>query len=93
MKNMKLDGKEKRDYMNGPAAQPAAPEYPFGLRIHLDNDSIKKLGIEKLPEVGSKMKLMAIVEVCDLSEHKSLYGDNKSLGLQITDMKLGSNKE
>jgi len=64
------------------------PQYPYGLSIRLDNDSLKKLGIKELPEVGEKMTVIAKVEVTSASQNKSTGGDSKNVELQITDMCL-----
>lgn len=69
------------------------PEYPYGLRIELRNDSLAKLGITELPKVGSRMTLTAIVEVCGTSTCESRSGEDLSLDLQITDMSLGTDEK
>lgn len=73
------------------------PEFPFGLQVHLDQDSLSKLGIEELPEVGSKMRLNAIVEVSGVSQHETQNDKvRRHVDLQITDMELlknGDDKE
>lgn len=62
-------------------------EYPYGLKLYIDHKSLEKLGLEELPEVGKKLKIEAVVEVCDVSMNDSqLYGENKSMGLQIVEM-------
>lgn len=64
-------------------------EYSYGLEISLDTDSLEKLGIKTLPEVGSEMLMMAKVKVTSISEN-TREGEEpyKSVGLQITDMNL-----
>lgn len=70
------------------------PAYPYGLQIRLDKESLEKLGIKKLPEVGKSMKIEATVEVVSVHMNESsLYGDNKSVELQITDMALSGGSE
>lgn len=65
------------------------PEFPFGLSLRLDNESLGKLGMDKLPEVGSELELVAKVEVTEVSEHtRSDKETVKGLSLQITDMNL-----
>ena len=93
LKSMKVSKQEREEHHTIKAVNPDVPEYPYGLKIHLDKEALSKLGIEKLPEVGSEMKLMAVVKVCDVSQHKSIYGEDRSLGLQITDMAVGGAKE
>lgn len=85
LKSMKLS-QEDRQEMKTAAISPEAPKYPYGLRIHLDTESLKKLGIEKLPELGKQMTLIAIAEVCETTQSESEYGKNKCMGLQITEL-------
>ena len=67
--------------------------YPWGLRITLNDEALKKLGMDKLPGIDEKMVLHAIVEVTSVSENASQGKDgerheNRSVELQITDMEL-----
>lgn len=65
------------------------PEFPWGLRVDLDNESLDKLGIKDLPKVGEKMTLVAKVEVIRVSESDSVSGEpRRDMELQITDMEL-----
>lgn len=66
------------------------PEYPYGLKIDLDNDALEKLGIAQLPEIGTPMTVTARCEVCSVSAYESQGQDKKqrNLQLQITDMAL-----
>ncbi len=66
------------------------PEYPYGLRIDLNNESLEKLGIADLPKVGEKMTVLAKVEVRSSSQSSYKEGeDRKNVSLQITDMSVG----
>lgn len=82
-----------QDEMRG--AQPALeksdePKYPYGLRISLDNDSLKKLGVKELPAVGDTLMIKANVTVVSTSENESAEGgEYKCCDLQITDLGLG----
>jgi len=90
MVNMALPPERKKEMPESLAAE--SPRYPYGLRISLDNDSLEKLGMEGMPEVGSKSLLYAEVEVTHVSQDE-MAGEKprKSLGLQITRMTLMSN--
>ena len=91
MKSMKLN---KRETKLQSEPMEIREEYPYGLRLNLDNDSLKKLSIKTLPEVGSYMTLTAKVEVSSISENQH-EGDEelrRDMSLQITDMELAPEK-
>ena len=90
LKNMELPKKKENDIME---SEVAAPQYPYGLRIYLDKESLSRLGVDSLPELKAKMKLEAMVEVVSVSENQSIYGDSKNVDLQIVEMALGEDKE
>lgn len=58
--------------------------YPYGTRINLDQDSLDKLGIMKMPTVGDKIMIEGKCEVISVRQGE----DGKSVELQITDMDL-----
>ena len=63
------------------------PEYPYGMRITLEDDLLKKLGIGTLPAVGKKGHIMANCYVANVSSNESEGGGKRrSLELQITDL-------
>lgn len=64
--------------------------YPWGLQISLNDDDLKKLGIESLPEMGAQMTLNAKVTVYRIRDEKTFHGYARDLGLQITEMALST---
>lgn len=89
--SMKMSKEEAKEYSGGASLAKDVPEYPYGLRLDLDDDALEKLGITGLPEVGKSLQMLAIVEVCNVSSYKSFDGENeKRVCFQITDMGLGS---
>lgn len=90
MINMKMSKEEAKEYTAVP--DPGnAPEYPYGLRLSLDDDALEKLGITELPKVGTVMVLQARVEVCGTSAYSTQDKESEaSVSLQITDMELGT---
>lgn len=91
--SLKRTPEDKRKDMGGPApAEAMAPDYPWGTCLHLDLDELEKLGMKKLPEVGSVLTLTAKVMVTRRTESQAspeyTMGDadeSKSIDLQITD--------
>lgn len=86
MINMKSSEKQSATLLSDVASD--EPEYPYGLRISLDEESLKKLGIGEMPEVGTTMALQAKVEVVAVSQYEHKDDVSRTLVLQITDMAL-----
>jgi len=94
MKNMKLDKQAMRE--NAVLTQPSdyTPDYPWGLKVHIDDDTMRKLGIDALPEVGAEFMLKAKCFVCSVSYNDSENSkEHMSMSLQITDMALDKEKK
>jgi hypothetical protein len=86
MKNMKI---ESRPMEPQTSSLPEGPRYPYGLELSLNEESLKVLGIKDLPKMGAEMTLKAKVCVCATHESDTIYGKNRNMSLQITDMELG----
>lgn len=87
--SMELTASEAKEEVS-PEAE--APKYPWGLCIDLNEDSLAKLGITALPEVGSDMNIIARAEVVSASESQ-YQGDKekrRSVSLQITEMAVAA---
>lgn len=88
MKSMKVAKSEKPLSMDEALIQ-GAPEYPYGLRITLAPEILKKLDLAEMPEVGEMMGLHAVVEVVAVSSDRAANGSRDlRVELQITDMCL-----
>lgn len=91
MSNMMIS-EEAVDGQLGEAA--SSPKYPYGLRISLDEKAIQKMGMGDMPQVGKKMKMMAMVEVVEVRQYDRNDGDSdRGIDLQITDMAMMANDE
>jgi len=77
--DMKLTPREKREEMPMPMKDYKGPDYPYELRITLDEDAMKKLGM-KLPKVGDKIEIMGAGSVLSVSSnsHASERGGERS---------------
>jgi hypothetical protein len=73
---------EKRDLIS-----PEIDKYPWGLRISLCEEEIKKLS---MPEVtlGKTMTIVCKVEVVSSSMRETTEGTERDMSLQITDMEV-----
>jgi hypothetical protein len=87
MKSMKMDS--QRPETAPMMEKEDAPRYPYGLQIHLDKETLEKLGIKELPEIGKEVAIAAVAKVCSVSESEHMYGSDKCMGLQITAMSVG----
>ena len=90
MISMKKDQKtiaEDQSEMLGKGPQ---DEYPYGLRICLDDDSMEKLGLSGTFEIGKKLRLNAVVEVVSSSKRETDEGPEFNMDLQIVEMELNS---
>lgn len=64
-------------------------EYPYGLRLTLDNDALAKLGMTELPAIDREFKLMALCCVVAVSQSERADGEPyRSVELQVEQMAL-----
>ena len=90
MVDMKISKAEKKRSQNDimPASLSSGERYPYGLQIRLDNDSMKKLGIE-LPEVGEEVTVYAKADITEASANETSEGGKRlSCTLQITRLQI-----
>lgn len=59
------------------------PSIPFGLSINLDDLSLEKLGMSKLPAVGDRMVVASIGVVDSVNEHSSSRRKSRSVSIQL----------
>jgi len=84
MKNTPAEKKEMITSMVGPCA-PDAPEYPWGLSISLNDESIKKLKLDISGlTIGGIVHLFAFAKVTSISQNDNEGGSNCRVELQIT---------
>ena len=90
MKSMKVVKKDAR----GQEVVSDSP-YPYGLSVSLENPALDRLEMKTLPGVGDVLLMTAKVLVTSVSENKRIGKSepSRSVGLQITDMDLTSDKK
>lgn len=86
MHSMKMSKKEKKDSSPRAIGPGDGPSYPYGLRLSLNDDCLKKLGLKSLPKVGTKMHVMAMGEVCAVSQHESENHEDRHVEIQIHEL-------
>jgi len=89
MANLQLenDDSQQKEAGNAPAVEPSkGPQYPSGLTLYLDSDTVDKLGLEGC-EVGSAYDIAAKGKVISISENDNEGQEySKTVTIQITDM-------
>jgi hypothetical protein len=95
LKSLKLTKKEAKEEV-AEYTEPTPPEYSYGTRLCLDDETLQKLGITELPKVGTVVTIVAKAEVISRSEYESKRdgktNDSKSCDLQLTDMEIDTGK-
>jgi len=61
--------------------------YPYGTSLHFDDDLIESLGVESLG-VGDLVEVRGFAVVQSKSERQDTDSSEKSIGLQLTSVKL-----
>ena len=91
MINMKLTREESDQAVAIDTKPGDGPAYPWGLCIHLDTETLEKLGFTEPPAVGSTLVLQARVTVTSVGMNQQQDGDKEQRAeLQITDMELST---
>lgn len=84
--SMKMEPKEAKAEMT---CESNPREYPYGLEIHLNEESLAKLGMTELPAVGSELMVTAKVVVTSASQYQTQGNDpDMSSNWQITEMEV-----
>ena len=79
--NLELDDEDKIDF-NAPMAM-KTPDYPIGMRLCLDDSTLRKLGIDDTPEVGDYLLMTVIACVTHCSCTDNGDGVQRRVELQI----------
>jgi hypothetical protein len=81
---------EEKMYPSMACGPDSTPEYPYGLRIRLEEDQIKALGLTELPETGASVTLSAQGEISSTSAYDDAKrGVQRTIEIQITAIGLG----
>lgn len=89
MKNIAMTPEEAKEYSGMSPAAGDEPKYPYGLNICLNDSTMKKIGMDKLPEVGTTVLIQALAVVSSVRQSQQQDGDKESgVDLQITDLEV-----
>ena len=79
--NMRLSKKQSDE--GAAISSPKGPQFPYGLQISLNEDSLKKLGFDELPAVGTEMIVVGVGKVTRASENRSQDGIHRDVSIQL----------
>lgn len=91
MVDLKYTAKEKREESKEIGSMPDGsnmPDYPWGLTLDLDDSTLKKLGVNELPDVGDEYHLIAVAKVTRLSSSADEKESENRMTLQICYMQM-----
>lgn len=88
MQDLKITKKEAKEASKPIGTYEDQERYPYGLRLDLNDDTLKKLGITKLPAVGTVLMFEAKAKVIGSRQSATESSDNRSIELQITHLDL-----
>lgn len=71
-----------------PPALKDTPDYPWGMRICMDEETIKKLEIGELPEVGDTVDMRCFGKVTSVSSDENEGGERRRIEIQITEVAM-----
>lgn len=90
MVSMKQSAEEAAEAVSNSVSNDA-PEYPYGLSLSLDEESLAKLGMTQPPAVGTKFQITANITVRSASSYQSQDGESEATSTwQITDMEVST---
>lgn len=74
------------------ASESKQPQYPYGLRVRLNEEAIEKLNWKDLPKVGTKCNIQAKGVVTTVSNMEGMEHSMMEVEIQLTDlgMEVGS---
>lgn len=89
--SMKQSAEEAKEDAGCCIAGSDLPEYPYGLSLSLNEETLAKLGLTAPPAVGTTMMITAKVVVTSASQYQSQGKETESnSSWQITDLECGS---
>lgn len=85
MVDLKRSKKEKKEQETA-WKSPSSDDYGYGQRIHLDHDTLMKLGMKENPEVGSAHEILGHAVVTHESSSNGENGPSRRVEMQLQKM-------
>lgn len=93
MKDMRMNAAEKKDFHSPESIIDDKPEYPYGLTITLNPESLEKLGIDaKSLKMSQAFKVIAEAKVKEIREVKE-NGDVQEFSVELQLCEMDVEKE
>ena len=86
--SMKRTKKDKKRHNDDHAIE-SENQFPFGLSISLDDESLTKLGIKELPAVGEEMIVVGVGKVESVSERSDERRVSRNVRIQLEKLEVG----
>jgi hypothetical protein len=89
--SMRLPKDKAKEMENAvpPVSDGKGPKYPWGLQLRLENESLDKLGITTLPEVGKECRVVGVAKVVSVEQRDREGGETRRhVELQITKLAI-----
>ena len=83
--DMKLTKKEAKDN----EVAPESPRYPYGIQISLDDEELKKLNFDSLPDVGDEFIVVGVGPVTSVRQSEREAGSDRSISIQLQKLEVG----
>lgn len=88
--SLKLKPKKRLRKSMEVTSVPSEPKYPWGSELNLEDEAIKKIGIDiENTKADDEVYFVARGKVTNLSMRDNLGGKQHSMSVQITDMGWG----
>lgn len=88
--SLKRTKQEKKGNSDGAVAVGGShDDFPYGTSISLDGESLKKLGITTLPQVGDELIVASVGRVTSVSERSDSNRKTRNVTIQLERMDIG----
>lgn len=85
--------KKMADRLDAKVSPDDQPGYPYGLSLYLNDDSLRKLGIDELPTPGDELHVEGVVKVTGVRSSADEKDEDRSVELQVTHLSVEAEHE